>query len=266
MINIYKLIYKQKNIAINKNKDIVGTIDIEEIDGGINFILDLTECYVNKKYSIQLMYNDWKGKVAQLKVMDSYKRMELISMEIFNLISPRTYSDNNAAHWPDANIIKVFFNEDCSKISILLVQPNVKFSESILKKYLVISLDRDTKSGTEWMIEKNEHFRSVIEKRKIKTNVILNNDIYNSISYLEAQLDSVTKLLLKVIDKYNIDISNDTELSNAMSAVSEANKYSVLDIKPIDKILEEFNNKKQMRELQKKYYEEKNKLTESFNE
>ena len=104
-----------------------------------------------------------------------------------------------------------------------------------------------------------------MRKRKIKEDIIIKNDIYNSISYLEAQLDAVTKLLLAILKKYNIDLS-DTELANAMFAVSKANRYSVLNIKSIDKSIRKFENKKQMREnYTKKYYDEKSKLEESTN-
>ena len=261
MIKLYKL-YRKNSKLIN-NENIEGLYSIKEIDGGIEFIIDL-KGYVNKKYDIKLMYSDWAGKGVLLSIRESYTRLEMKTIEIFNKIADGTIDNNHHVIYPDANLIRIIFNKDCSEIIVLNIQDFLEESKDTLEKYSLELLDRDKKSGTEYLCEKSSYLKSIIEKRKIKEDIIIKNDIYNSISYLEAQLDAVTKLLLAILKKYNIDLS-DTELANAMFAVSKANEYSVLNIKSIDKVLEEFENKKQMRELQTKYYDEKSKLEESTN-
>src|SRR5574344_1782525 len=123
MINIYKLYNKGREINNSNNREsILATYNVIEINGGIQIDLDLSKCYVNKTYSVKLMYNDWAGKIAQIRILDTYIRMDLKVMEVFKFISNKIYQDNNSSRWPDANILKVFFNEDCSKIMILIVQ------------------------------------------------------------------------------------------------------------------------------------------------
>ena len=83
-----------------------------------------------------------------------------------------------------------------------------------------------------------------------KTEMIEKVDIYNSVTYLESQVDILTRMMLKL---YN-------ENDELKSLLSEADRYSVLDIKSHDSILREIaDDKKNIRELQKEYYDKKKK-------
>ena len=71
-------------------------------------------------------------------------------------------------------------------------------------------------------------------------------DIYNTVTYLESQVDALTRLVLQLTN------SN----SEAAKILRKADKYSVLDIKNEDKILQEFEtDKKNVRDMQKEYYD-----------
>lgn len=80
-----------------------------------------------------------------------------------------------------------------------------------------------------------------------KSSLIRGVDEYRSISYLEAQVDLLTKLVLSLAKDKDLD---------GYTLLEEANKYSVLNIKPDADILKEFEeNKKGFRTLQEVYYE-----------
>ena len=71
-------------------------------------------------------------------------------------------------------------------------------------------------------------------------------DIYNTVTYLESQVDALTRLILQLTN------SN----SEAAKILRKADKYSVLDIKDKDKILQELEtDKKNVRDMQKEYYD-----------
>lgn len=84
------------------------------------------------------------------------------------------------------------------------------------------------------------------ERYKLKYQLISKIDIYNTISYLEAQVDSLTKLVLSLLDKEKL---TDEEKDNLSSILTESDKFSVLDNKSINDILKEFSNKKLAREV-----------------
>lgn len=88
------------------------------------------------------------------------------------------------------------------------------------------------------------------ERYKLKYQLISKIDIYNTISYLEAQVDSLTKLVLSLLDKEKL---TDEEKDNLSNILAESDKFSVLDNKPVNDILKEFSSKKLAREVISEY-------------
>src|SRR5574344_957798 len=201
MIKLYKLYSKDQNFT--GNRIVKGSYSIKEINEGIEFTIN-AEGYINKNYNIKLMYSDWAGKCLLLGIRESYTRLEMKVFEIFNKVSDGTFDNRLHVIYPDANLIKIIFNKDCSEIIVLNIQDFLMESEDIIKKYSLELLDRDKKSGTEYLCEKSSYLKSIIEKRKIKEKIIIKNDPYNTITYLEEQLDAVTRLLLEVCKTNNL--------------------------------------------------------------
>ena len=90
-----------------------------------------------------------------------------------------------------------------------------------MKNYVSINLKKD-----EILIKLNEDAE--------RNDIIEDIDIYNTVAYLEAQVDALTRLVLKLTDK-------DTDEVNILK---EADKYSVLDIKTTDNMIKEFKEDK----------------------
>lgn len=83
----------------------------------------------------------------------------------------------------------------------------------------------------------------------------LNNK--TTLAYLDAQVELMSSILLKILDKHSELISDiDIDFIPIKTAFENT---SLLNIKDIDKVLDEINtNKQYVRKLQKKYYELKN--------
>ena len=92
--------------------------------------------------------------------------------------------------------------------------------------------------------------KSNFEKVQRKSKLLGELDNGNSIAYLEAQVDVLTRY---VLNKHMNDI-DDEELRAILLA---ANSHSVLDIKSKEKLIEEMEHKAHTRQEQLKYYERK---------
>lgn len=92
-----------------------------------------------------------------------------------------------------------------------------------------------------------KHHAAYICKAKL-INVI---DNYDSLSYMEAQLDVLTKLVLALAQ-------NQPANAEHITMLTAADTHSVLNVKTAAKLIAEFNHKAKLRELQVKYYADKN--------
>ena len=105
-------------------------------------------------------------------------------------------------------------------------------------------------STTKYLTDANKDIDSLIERYKNKSNMINNIDPYDSISYLEAQVDLLTRVLLNTADSDKIE--------QYKKDLEEFDKNSVLDIKNNDQILKENINKENVRKYQAQYIAKKN--------
>lgn len=96
------------------------------------------------------------------------------------------------------------------------------------------------------MMQCSPYYKNRAEHFNKKCDVMKSVDIYNTVTYLESQVDALTRLILQLTN------SN----SEAAKILRKADKYSVLDIKDKDKILQELEtDKKNVRDMQKEYYD-----------
>ena len=90
--------------------------------------------------------------------------------------------------------------------------------------------------------KKSEELKNDYEKLRKKREFLSNIDILDSLSYLEAQLDLVTRQIVAPSD-------------DTFQLLEEADKHSVTDINSRSKLRQKINKKKTFREYQKKYYD-----------
>lgn len=109
------------------------------------------------------------------------------------------------------------------------------------------AIDRSL-SSTGWLLNKCPNLAERYTKLKKKASMLNNVDLYRSVSYLEAQVDLLTRIVLKLTEGQDIE---------GRSVLMKADENSVLGIKPSEALLLEFTeNKKYIREIQEKYYED----------
>nr|DAK26761.1 MAG TPA: hypothetical protein [Caudoviricetes sp.] len=106
----------------------------------------------------------------------------------------------------------------------------------------------ENKSMTSVFRAISEEYKELTDSFFLKQKMIDKTNIYNSITYLESQVDCLTRAILKLYKE------NDT-LKNILK---KADEYSVLNIKEERAIIEEIErDKKNVRILQKEYYKNK---------
>lgn len=224
MIRILK--YKSKSTSKNN------TYLINENEN----TLKITMRDKKKEYSISLDKYDCQGKIYNIVIIEDGGGESAIAYEKYEYIS-RSISPYFSAK----KLAQVFFGKVDIVIALTIDCEEVLGYENI-------EIEND-ESMTGAFCRVSEEYKDTVRLSFAKQTMINNVDIYNSTTYLESQVDALTRIVLKLYKE------ND-ELKDILT---EANKYSTLDIKDKNHILKEMSkDKKKIRELQKKYYESKN--------
>lgn len=189
--------------------------------------------------TVELLFDEYAGKVINLSLQWT-NQLELRISPMYEMVS-RYYAaseQQNEAYGlcrvsisPDHNDIVIFLNWDtdyeCPDAE------NVEIPDHYTKTQIMQQYSPFYKERCEYIHKKVTMMRSV--------------DIYNTVTYLESQIDALTRLFIKTLP--------DNDTSKEGNILKEADKHSVLDVKNIDKIMEELKTDKQLvRDLQKEYY------------
>lgn len=101
-------------------------------------------------------------------------------------------------------------------------------------------------SLTAQLIEYSKWLSVLFPKIKKKGKMLKQVDLYNSVSYLEAQVDVLTKIVLAIAPQ-----------SNLTNVLRYAENNSVLNIKPLEDVIKELDIcKGKLRKKQEDYYGE----------
>lgn len=136
-------------------------------------------------------------------------------------------------------IARIFISEDAEADVQWLIY--VKPSEGILERD---PDDTHMAAAVKFSEIAKQHF----EHYKKKSALVGRLDTRDSIAYLEAQVDALTRYVLFMH-------SGDNTVPRALREILEAaDAESVLNIKPQDKLVKEMKHKKLVRQAQQKYY------------
>lgn len=194
----------------------------------------------NTTYKAILNYEEYAGEIIEISLVTTDKINDLKIYPIYKTVAQTSFLQNQSVS--DMRIARVVFDEKCENVVVLLC----KDSENIegVKNFV---FDRTKQSAAGFLALHSKYFAERLRKRKIKAVMINDVDIYASISYLEAQVDLLTRVVLS--------LAPESELKNLLEW---ADSYSVLDVKPRESIMNEFRKDKAMvRELQRRYYSAK---------
>lgn len=181
-----------------------------------------------------ILFERDKGHIRDVRTSFLLEEYGLVCTDRFNRQMVNEYRHDS---YRDANsepIMTYSVSPDKQEIVILFRTGVDKPAFEGDVEYIEFNFEKD-KSFVHRMSGASEFVKSRVdryyEKRK---DIIEDIDIYNTVSYLEAQVDALTRLVLKLTDK-------DTDEVNILK---EADKYSVLDIKTTDNMIREFKEDK----------------------
>lgn len=192
------------------------------------------------KYKARMNYGDYAGKIVEIALVTTDKINDLKIYQVYNTVLPNSFLQNRAVS--DMHIARVVFDEECNDVVILLCKDT-----DDIDGFMNIVFDRSKQSAAGALAQHSSYFADNIKRRKIKAEMINEVDIYATVSYLEAQVDVLTRIVLSSAPEGKLK-----------DILSWADCYSVLDIKTQDGIIEELKEDKgKIRELQRRYYNAK---------
>lgn len=212
---------------------------IVKTDDGISISFKgvVRDCKINE--TLDLPFNTYKGKVLQVSLQWTYT-CELRVSPMYEMTS--RYYSASANQNEEYKLCRVSIAPDCKDVVIFLE----KATDYICPDANNVVVSKDTITKTQITQQYSPFYKERCDYIHKKVTMMKSVDIYNTVTYLESQVDALTRLVLQLTN------SN----SEAAKILRKADKYSVLDIKDEDKILQEFEtDKKNVRDMQKEYYD-----------
>ncbi len=210
--NPYNIKYQDNVITLTYTKY------MNELDNSYNIKINTLE--YNKVYDVMLIEDD------------EFYSLSLV--EIYNYVNRNTGIRD--IRYKGEKIARIAINKD--NIIILLSKA---CSDLPLFENVVVSKD---KSFARHIIDNADWLDNRIKNIKKKSKLLNDVDLYRNVSYLEAQVDVLTRVI--------VELSKD---SNLYEIVKMFDDNSVLNIKPIEDIKNEIINKDNFRRNQEVYYE-----------
>lgn len=191
----------------------------------------------------------WVGKLLECRIMMTDKGYEVIYYNPLKNYAIGNGMPNATDNRVDTRlrIFRVFVNKDIddSIIQIFFGHEEIEGFENIIE-------DGDVRLRMQNLMRRDKNARKYLKKFRLKCDMLGVVDQRDSVSYLEAQVDILTRLVLK--------LHNDSS-DSLVQILKQADEQSVLAIKGEDALSKEFLEKKAwVRTVQKDYYEAKAKL------
>ena len=191
----------------------------------------------------------WVGKIAEARIVMTDVGYELIVIDAL-----KNYSIGNGM--PDTperrsatrhRVFRIFVKENLedSLIQVLKAHEEMEGFENIVE-------DGDPSLRMYNFVRRDADLKKLLSLSRLKCDMLGVVDQRDSVSYLEAQVDILTRLVLA------LHPGDDSTLINILR---KADEHSVLNIKGTDALAKEFTAKKAwVRTVQKDYYESKKAL------
>lgn len=221
----------RKDLQENEKQKVEYTI--EKTDTSVKLGFKLQRFGKDYENEVELNLEKYTGKIWEIDLIETDVPTAISIYPIFENHSFGGALPNKTLGRTDIRIARVAIGDDC------VVQ--LAHSSAEIEGFENIIMDSE-KSSVGHLIAHSETAKSVVEKAKLRSELLTQIDIRNSIAYLEAQVDALTRLIL--------DLTNE----NAMAILQEADKYSTLESKGLEKLLKEIEHKKDVREKQAEYY------------
>lgn len=181
---------------------------------------------------IDIDFDKFIGRIVDIRTSNTFGVYTLFCKDRFTIARGDEFLEVTVRDGTILPVLTFSINEDKTEFVALIrnycYKPNYQNAELIEK-------DNKIKPFAQVMCDNSEFCKNKINKHRKKCEeAVFWLDPYASIAYLEAQVDALTRLVLKLTDK-------DTDEVNILK---EADKYSVLDIKTTDNMIKEFREDK----------------------
>lgn len=188
----------------------------------------------------------YRGKIVQVLVTCSVVKNDVRIVPVYEQVTRSSFMLDTATR--DLSVARLAFNEDYSEVVVFLNRACYDVAG-----FVNVVLDQDAGCLTGYLMEHSEFCARRIEKLRIKAKMINEVDHYASISYLEAQVDVLTRAVRLLLEE-----GGQTVPPKVRELLAVADGYSVLDMKGQESIQQEFvENKAKIRRLQRVYYADK---------
>jgi hypothetical protein len=185
---------------------------------------------------------EYKGRVARITLQTIWQPAEVYIAPMYELASK--YRELQEVKNNAVPIARVFIPSTEDTVLVFLERP-CNFTSTEFE-WLKVEPSKTTTSGI--LIALSKEFGGIIKRHIRKRDTICDIDIYDTVTYLEAQVDALTTLVLNFIKVGDIA---KVKLADALKVTQEAYKYNVLNVKSADKAIEEIGkDKKAVREMQ----------------
>ena len=201
---------------------------------------------------VSIKLKQWVGKLVEFRIVMTEKGFELIHFDPI-----KNYAiANGMPTAPDSRrdmrsrVFRIFVNEDIgnSIIQIFGGHEEIEGFENIVE-------DGDLELRMYNLVRRDVNAAHMLKLARLKCEMLGVVDQRDSVSYLEAQVDILTRLVLA------LHPGDDSTLINILR---KADEHSVLNIKDAEALAKEFTAKKAwVRTVQKDYYEAKKAIEET---
>lgn len=219
------------------------------VDGDVitlTFSINYNKIQIDKEFSLNIAKN--LDKVIQVEMVNFADRGDIVIRELYRTAD---YALNgNDARCEPIPIARLSVSADKSDIALHIFGHISEVPEDLE----IVERDWHT-NISKFLCEHSAYYKQRFLKYANKVTIAQNSDIRDTLAYLEAQVDALTRLLLK------------SEDSDAQEILQKADKYSVLNIKDKSKLLQEIEtNKAKVRGLQQSYYTSQEYLEQKEND
>lgn len=220
-----------------------GDIDTHNIEYSVTETNEDIVIHVNFKYRNEWHKKDFsynkeesKGKFLQVDAGRFTYGFSFIQYNVLDILD-NMFFKSRTQH-PHETIFRVLFEPD-GNILIALLKPY-----HAIEGFNNIEMDNN-KTVLGAFVDNSPWFAERYALIRKKAELLNLTDVYKSVSYLEAQVDVLTRALLSLLPNN----------SSLYETLQKADEYSVLNMKPLSDIQKEFTESKaNFRALQEEYF------------
>lgn len=227
--------------ALWKTGEVPSVPWVAALDNGVLHLeIELRENEQSSRHACDIELTRFAGKAVEIQVQDLEFNSMVVVFQVFNNYNYANGAPSKSAVNGAKRIARVFVSEDGKDADVLWLT-RVDPREDLIER-------EPGESHMTAATKHSEYAKRIFDKYKKKSALVAEVDVRDSVAYLEAQVDALTRYVLAIHAK-------DGGVPDSLREILEAaDAESVLDIKSSEKLIGEMKHKKHVRQEQAKYY------------